>query len=53
MSEQKPYSPETLAEREEKYHRRWRARRRKGEWFTIGDCITNEIERLTCAVENI
>ncbi len=31
---------------EQKYHRRWRARRRQGEWFTIGDCIINEIDRL-------
>lgn len=31
---------------EEKYHSRWRLRRRKGEWFTLGDCIINEINRL-------
>jgi T5orf172 domain len=31
---------------EAKYHTRWRSRRRSGEWFTIGDCIINEIERL-------
>lgn len=31
---------------EEKYHRRWKARRRNGEWFTIGDCIIDEIDRI-------
>ncbi len=31
---------------EEKYHRRWHARRQQGEWFTIGDCVIDEIERL-------
>lgn len=31
---------------EAKYHRRWRARRCRGEWFTIGQCIIDEIERL-------
>jgi hypothetical protein len=31
---------------EEKYHRRWSARRRAGEWFILGDCILAEIERL-------
>ena len=31
---------------EQRYHRRWRRRRREGEWFAIGDCITQEIERL-------
>jgi len=31
---------------EERYHRRWHARRRSGEWFTLGDCIIREIERL-------
>lgn len=32
---------------EERYHRRWHARRRSGEWFTLGDCIIKEIERLS------
>lgn len=32
---------------EAKYHRRWRTRRREGEWFTIGDCIIDEIKRLS------
>jgi len=31
---------------EQKYHRRWRARRCAGEWFTLGDCIIDEINRL-------
>lgn len=31
---------------EAKYHSRWRARRKTGEWFTLGDCILNEISRL-------
>lgn len=34
---------------EEKYHRRWSARRRQGEWFIIGDCILNEIARINAA----
>ncbi|WP_310531814.1 GIY-YIG nuclease family protein [Novosphingobium sp.] len=34
------------ADLEAKYHRRWSARRRSGEWFTIGDCILAEIARL-------
>lgn len=34
---------------ERKYHQRWRARRRGGEWFTLGDCIINEINRLKAA----
>lgn len=36
-------------ETERKYHNRWRARRRAGEWFTIGDCIIAEIERIRSA----
>ncbi len=32
---------------EAKYHTRWRARRREGEWFTIGDPILAEITRLS------
>ena len=32
--------------KEEYYHRRWHARRRSGEWFTLGECIIKEIERL-------
>lgn len=31
---------------ESKYHRRWRNRRQKGEWFTIGECIIAEIARI-------
>lgn len=31
---------------EEQYHRRWRARRRTGEWFTMGECIAKEINRI-------
>lgn len=31
---------------EAKYHRRWRLRRQAGEWFTVGECIIDEIERL-------
>lgn len=31
---------------ERAYHRRWRARRTSGEWFTLGDCIIAEIKRL-------
>lgn len=31
---------------EDKYHRRWRTRRRSGEWFTLGKCIIDEIDRL-------
>lgn len=31
---------------EAKYHRRWRTRRREGEWFTVGDCIIDEINRI-------
>lgn len=34
---------------EEKYHRRWRVRRAAGEWFYMGDCIRQEIERLNNA----
>jgi hypothetical protein len=34
-------------ELELKYHRRWNARRRSGEWFTVGKCIIDEIERLS------
>lgn len=33
-------------DKEEYYHKRWRTRRRQGEWFTLGDCIIHEIERL-------
>jgi len=32
--------------KEDYYHRRWHARRRKGEWFTLGDCIIDEINRI-------
>lgn len=31
---------------EEKYHRRWKPRRKAGEWFVLGDCILAEIARL-------
>lgn len=31
---------------EARYHRRWSARRRAGEWFILGDCIIDEIKRL-------
>lgn len=34
---------------EQKYHSRWSRRRRHGEWFTIGDCILAEIDRLNNA----
>jgi len=37
--------PGSVAE-EEKYHRRWKTRRCEGEWFTVGDCIIDEINRL-------
>ena len=33
-------------ELEARYHSRWRARRRTGEWFLLGDPIIREIERL-------
>lgn len=29
-----------------KYHNRWRTRRKRGEWFQLGDCIINEINRI-------
>ncbi len=32
---------------EARYHTRWRNRRCNGEWFTLGDCIIEEIERLS------
>jgi len=31
---------------EAKYHRRWSNRRQKGEWFTLGECIIKEIDRI-------
>lgn len=31
---------------EQKYHRRWSSRRQMGEWFVLGQCIIDEIERL-------
>lgn len=31
---------------EDSYHRRWRIRRTTGEWFTVGDCIVKEINRI-------
>jgi hypothetical protein len=35
---------------EAKYHRRWHSRRRSGEWFTVGDCIIDEIKRLNASL---
>lgn len=37
---------------EQKYHRRWSRRRLNGEWFTIGDCVINEINRLNSLTNN-
>jgi hypothetical protein len=34
---------------EQKYHSRWKPRRRTGEWFVLGDCIIDEINRLIAA----
>lgn len=34
---------------EAKYPRRWKTRRQSGEWFTLGDCIINEIARINAA----
>lgn len=39
-------------ELEAKYHRRWRTRRTQGEWFIIGDCIIDEIARLSSPDHN-
>ncbi|ASK88442.1 GIY-YIG nuclease family protein [Sphingorhabdus sp. SMR4y] len=33
-------------DKEDYYHRRWSSRRQRGEWFTLGDCIINEINRI-------
>lgn len=35
---------------EQKYHSRWKSRRRAGEWFVLGDCIIAEIDRLNARV---
>lgn len=35
---------------EGKYHSRWKPRRRAGEWFVLGDCIIDEIARLSVQV---
>lgn len=35
---------------EEKYHRRWKPRRKAGEWFVLGDCILDEIARLNAPI---
>ena len=37
---------------ERKYHRRWQTRRQKGEWFTLGACIINEINRLALSTQH-
>jgi hypothetical protein len=38
---------------ERKYHRRWSSRRRTGEWFVLGDCIIDEINRLKARSPNL